>query len=152
MASELDFQALNVTTPIKNSNAMKCIAVISVLTTSSSTDLGTLLGALGIGGYLTVKADMPANTTGRIYFAFGSSDGTIDDSATGTGNTVCWPLPDGHEMSFRLATGREMTASNVATLCCYKHLHTKGTATGYLRVYRSSLPPDQDAGRAFKLP
>jgi len=150
--SSIAFEAENVTPPLKNSNAMKCIANIAVLTTSSSTDLAPLLGALGIGGYVTVKADMPANTTGRIYFALASTAGTIDETATGTGNTVCWPLPDGHEMSFRLATGRETTASNVATLCWYTHLHTKGTATGYLRVYRSSLPPDQDAGRAFKLP
>jgi len=150
--SSIAFEAENVTPPLKNSAAMKCIAVISVLTTSSSTDLTSLLGALGIGGYVTVKADMPANTTGRIYFAFGATPGTIDDAVTGTNVAACWPLPDGHEMSFRLASGRETTASNVATLCWYTHVHTKGTATGYLRFYRSSLPPDQDAGRAFKLP
>lgn len=147
--SMITTEANNVTPPLKNSTAMKCIAVLAFSPTSSSIDLSTLFAKLDNGHFLTLRAD-----GGKCYIAFGSSAGTIDETAVGTGPTVCYPLADGESLPVRPVFGEER-ATGIATLVNgYNFLHMKGpsgAATGYMRMYRSSLSENQDAG-LFRAP
>ena len=150
--SQITTEANNVTPPLKNTNAMKCIwngiAGPSVQTLDMRTVMGATNAYVDGSHYLTLAAD------GRkVYVAFGSSAGTIDPNAIGNGITVCWPIPDGTTRDVRPVSGYER-ATGVSTLCAYNVLHyTTGTgaSSGYLRLYRSSLGPGQDAGE-FKAP
>jgi hypothetical protein len=147
--SQITTEANNVTPPLKNSTAMKCIAVLAFSPASLTQDLAQFFAKLDNGHFLTVRAD-----GGKCYVAFGSSAGTIDETAVGTGPTVCWPLSDGESMHVRPVFGEER-ATGIATLVSnYNILHYKGptgTATGYLRLYRSSLNQNQEAG-LFRAP
>lgn len=144
----IEQEASNITSPLKNTDAMKCIAVLAVTVATQTQDLEELFENAGAGHYFSLEADGT-----KVYFAFGATPGSLDERATGNGNTVCYPLADGAEKHFRLVSGRE-TSTNIATLSFYKHLHWKcatGTATGYLRIYRSSLGPSQGSEQ-FKAP
>ncbi len=146
--SQVTYEANNVTPPLKNSTAMKCIAVLIYGPSTQTQDLTTLFAKLDNGHYLTMQAD-----GGKCYVAFGSSAGTIDESAVGTGPTVCFPIADGQALQVRPVFGEER-ATGIATLVNYNFLHFKGAtgaATGYLRMYRSSLSPNQEAGM-FRAP
>jgi len=141
--SQITTEANNVTPPLKNSTAMKCIAVLIYGPATQTQDLTALFGNLGNGHYLTLQAD-----GGKCYVAFGTLAGTIDESATGNGATVCFPIADGQQLPVRPVSGNER-ATGIATLVNYNILHYKGAtgaATGYLRMYRSSLTGNQDAG------
>lgn len=145
MVKGVEYEALNVTAPLLNSNSMKCVAVLAVTTTSQSVDLETLFASLGTGHYFTLQADMPANSGGMIYLAFGANgSGSIDQTATGNGNTVCRGIPDQQELPARIVTGKSV-GTGVATQVKYNYLYYKGSATGYLRVCRSSVGPGQGA-------
>lgn len=133
----VEFEASNVTPPLKNSGAMKCVANLGVGTSTQTVNLTTLFGALSNGHYVTLAAD-----GGKVYIAFGGTAGTIDETATGVGATVCWPLPDGAQLPVRLLAGKE-TGTGVSTLVSYNVLHYKGTSGTYLRVYRSSVAAGQ---------
>lgn len=146
--SMITTEANNVTPPLKNSVAMKCIAVLIYGPSTQTVDLNTLFGKLDNGHYLTLRAD-----GGKVYVAFGSSVGTIDEVATGNGITAAWPIADGENLPVRPIFGEER-ATGVATLVNYNVLHFKGAtgaATGYLRMYRSSLSQNQEAGM-FRAP
>ena len=147
--SMITTEANNVTPPLKNSVAMKCIAVLIYGPTTQTQDLTALFGKLDNGHYLTLRAD-----GGKVYVAFGSSAGTIDESAVGTGITAAWPIADGENLNVRPIGGGDERATGVATLCAYNFLHFKGAtgaATGYLRMYRSSLSQNQEPGM-FRAP
>ena len=136
--SLVEFQWHNEIAPLKNSNAMKCIAVLSVSATSQTVDLATLFGKPENGEFYTLRADGL-----KVYIAFGTLAGTISDTATGTDNTVGFPVPDGTDVRVKLTGGRE-NATGIATYVHYTILHYKGSATGvtgYLRIQRSSLQP-----------
>jgi hypothetical protein len=68
--SEREYQASNVTPPLKNTSAMRCIAVLLVGPTVTTVDLDTLFGKLDNSNYLTLRAD-----GAKCYVAFGSSAG-----------------------------------------------------------------------------
>lgn len=135
--SDKEFQASNVTPPLKNTTAMKCIAVFAVGPTVQTVDLDTLFGNIDNSNFLTLRAD-----GAKVYVAFGSSAGTIDDRATGTGETVCWPVADGENFPVIPIGGREIFPSGgVATGAVrYEVMHYKTPTgvSGYLRLYRSS--------------
>jgi hypothetical protein len=147
--SMITTEANNVTPPLKNSTAMKCIAVLIYGPTTQTQDLTALFAKLDNGHYLTLRAD-----GGKCYVAFGSSVGTIDDTATGNSTQACWPIADGENLPVRPVFGEER-ATGIATLVNgYNILHYKGptgAATGYLRLYRSSLSQNQEAG-LFRAP
>ena len=146
--SMITTEANNVTPPLKNSVAMKCIAVLIYGPTTQTVDLTTLFGKLDDGHYLTLRAD-----GGKVYVAFGSSADSIDEAAVGNGITAAWPISDGESLPVRPIYGEER-ATGVATLATYNILHYKGptgAATGFLRMYRSSLSQNQDAGM-FRAP
>lgn len=146
--SLVTYEANNVTPPLKNSAAMKCIAVLVFSPASQTQDLTALFSKLDNGHFLTMQAD-----GGKCYVAFGTNAGTIDETATGNGNTVCFPIADGQALQIRPVFGDER-GTNVATSVTYNVLHFKGAAggaTGYLRMYRSSLSQNQEAG-LFRAP
>ncbi len=148
MSTQKEYEAANVTAPLKNSNAMKCIAVLGVSEAVQTADLAALFGSTYSAHYYTARADGV-----KVYLAFGSSAGTIDEAATGNGNTVAWPVADGENLPLQLLSGKEV-ATGVGTLVNYNILHYKtatGMGTGYLRIYRSSVGPNQGS-EAFKAP
>lgn len=135
--SDKEFQASNVTPPLKNTTAMKCIATLLAGPTVQTVDLDTLFGSIDNSNYLTMRAD-----GAKVYIAFGSSAGTIDDRETGSGAGVCWPVADGENFPVVPIGGREVFPSGgVATGAVrYEVLHYKTPTgvSGYLRFYRSS--------------
>jgi hypothetical protein len=133
-------EAQNVTPPLMNTTGLKCMHVIMCTPTSQSLDLRTVFGLLNNGHYFTLQADGV-----KCYVAFGSNgSGSISETAVGNGATVCWPIPDGGQLPVRLTNAKEL-ATGYATMASYPFLYFKSTATGYLRVYRSSLGKGQDA-------
>lgn len=134
--------------PLKNTSAMKCIAVLIVSPTSQTKDLTELFGQANKDHDYLIMADGT-----KSYVALGTVAGTIDEAATGNGATVCWPIPDGTCLPFKPTGGRE-TATGIATYVHYNVLHYKvaaGAATGYLRIYRGSLGRGQGS-EEFKAP
>ncbi len=153
--SQITLEANNVTPPLKNTTAMKCIAVLIAGGTSQAVDLATLFGNVGAGHYYTAVADGI-----KCYVALGNSTSeSIDETAWGqstlaTATLACIPIADGTQLPFRLVTARQL-ATGVATQTTNSVLLYKGptgTATGYLRLYRSSLGSNEDAGVHFKGP
>jgi hypothetical protein len=151
MSSAVEYEAMNAIAPVKNSEGMTCIAVLAV---SPSSQVVDLLSHFGTGKhFITLQADTrPAD--GKFYIAFGVNDaGSISEVATGSGATVCFSIADNQELPVRLPTHHAI-ATGVATLTYPKFLYYKGAtggATGYLRIYRSSLEPGQTT-REFKAP
>lgn len=142
--SQVTYEANNVTPPLKNSTAMKCIAVLIYGPATKTQDLTALFGRLDSGHYLTLQAD-----GGKCYIAFGTNAGTIDETATGNGNTVCFPIADGQQLAVRSGLYGDERSTGIATGVNYNVLHYRGAtsaATGYLRMYRSSLSSNEDAG------
>ena len=124
----------NTTPPLKNSAAMKCIYVALADHTSRSADLATIFRNLEGEQLLWVTAD-----GAKLYVSMGMSAGTISELATGSGETVCYPIPDGTSLPMKPIGGREV-ATGIATYVFYKTLHYMTGATGvtsYLRVYRT---------------
>ena len=149
-----EYQAAALNLPLQNSVGVKCVAVLSVTTASQSVDLSTLFGKATDGespqwddGFFTLFADMPSNTGSRIYVALGpDSSGSISETATGNGATVCWPIPDTQSLQGVILGGR-ISSSGVATSINSSWLYYKGLATGYLRIMRSSSDPGRGAGQ-----
>ena len=141
--SGIEFEGWNQTSPLKNSAAMKNIAVIAVSVVPSATDLNALFGRVGGGHYYTLQPDGV-----KMYIAFSSnqSDGTaIDQTVVGAGKQACFPLAADTPFRLRLTAGAER-ATGIATLCQYDFLHAKvasGVATSLLYIYRSSLASNQ---------
>lgn len=146
--SLVTYESNNVTPPLKNSASMKCIAVLMFGNTTQVQDLTQLFAKLDNGHFITLQAD-----GGKCYVAFGSSAGTIDETALGNGPTACFPIAADQQLHVRPVYGEERS-TGIATLTPYNFLHYKcatGSATGYLRIYRSSLSPNQEAGM-FRAP
>jgi hypothetical protein len=142
-----EYEAANQLLPLKNTDAMKAIATVLADGTSRTVDLSTYFAQLDAGHFLTLIAD-----GSKIYVALGHAAGTIDETVVGTHNNGCIPIPDGSTLHGVPMSGRTV-ATGIATTLAFRTLHykTAGTATGYLRLYRSSLAPNQGAGE-FKAP
>jgi len=153
--SQITSEANNVTPPLMNTDAMVCVWVGIAGPTTQTVDLTTVFGNYGSGHYYTLIADGV-----KSYVALGPVAGTIDESKLGTPTQACIPIPDGTQLPMRMLAGRQVAtgsglgAQGKATMVNYNFLHYKaptGTATGYLRIYRSSLSPNQDASE-FEAP
>jgi hypothetical protein len=142
-----EYEAANQLLPLKNTDAMKAVATVLADGTSRTVDLSTYFSQLGAGHFLTLVAD-----GAKIYVSLGHAAGTIDETVVGTHNNACVPVPDGSSLHGIPIAGRTV-ATGIATMLNFNVLHykTSGSATGYLRMYRSSLAPSQDAGH-FKAP
>lgn len=146
--SIVEFEANNVIFPLKNQASgligQACLAVTSGAQSYYMASLFLGEAKPDQGHYYTVAADMPANTGKAVYIAVSQNpaDTAINPYATGIGRDICWPIPDGQERSFRLPPPRNISTA-VATHTGY-WLHYRGSATGFLHIYRSSLAPNQD--------
>jgi hypothetical protein len=148
--SNKEYEAFNVTPPLINSSAMKCVANFLADHTARSQGLASIFKELGSGHYLTVQAD-----GAKVYVGFGrtGTNESISEIATGNGSQICWPVPDGTMLPISPIAGHEV-ATGIATLCTYDYLHYMTGATGvtsYVRIYRSSIAPGQSS-RAFPAP
>lgn len=141
MATGREQHAASVNLPLQNSTGVKNIAVLAVTTASQSVDLSTLFGDIDSAAFLTLMADMPANTSSTVYVALGAnSAGSISETATGIGATVCWPIPHNQQLPGVVLSG-EVRSSGIATSIQSLNLYYKGSNTGYLRIQRSSSDP-----------
>lgn len=149
-----EFEYCNHIAPLKNSLALRAQVKLATSPASQSIDLRTVFGTgmMGRGHFLSVAADCPTGT-GRVYIAFGSSAGTIDPMAVGTGPSVCYPIFDANVPErFQLTGGDERAGSlggtGVATLTSYTHLHYVNPTympSGLLSLTWSSLSPTQNS-------
>lgn len=143
--AKLQFQAYNVLAPYRNSTGLASQANIVVSQTSQAINLSDYFGGITAGNFFTFKAD-----GSKIYVSIGSNNvGGIDEMAQGVGNQVCFPIPDGQTMPMRILGGREV-GTGYATMVNYASgaivfakLPISGVATGYLRIYRSSVDETQ---------
>ncbi len=145
-----EYEAANITPPLQNSPAMKCIGALLADHTARTQDLSAMFARLGAGHFLTIQAD-----GAKVYVAFSpnASATAIDERAVGFGDAVCYPIPDGAEKAV-IPIGGRVVGSGSATGLDFKHLQYMTGATGVtgmIRLYRSSLAPNQDAGE-FKAP
>ena len=158
MSTTREYEAANIIPPLKNATGMRSQANIVSSSAGGVQNLASLFRGWDDGHYLTLQAD-----GAKIYVAFGSNEVgqtlilgltgyTIDPTVTGNGRQVCFPLPDGVMFPVVPCGGRESgsTGTMSPTLAQYSYLHHRvvsgGVATAYLRVYRSSLGINQDAG------
>jgi hypothetical protein len=157
------YEADNVLLPFKNSTGMRVIANIPVSNAGIVQNLASLFRGIQDGHYVTAQAD-----GAKVYVAFGSNDVGqtlligltgfgIDANATGTAQNVCFPIPDGVMLPGVPYGGREVgsTGSRAPTMVVgYNYVHARvasgGVATAFLRLYRSSLGPNQNPGTEFK--
>jgi hypothetical protein len=171
MSSTREHEAHNQLFPLQNATGMKSQANLLVGATGIVQNLASLFGGLMDGHYLTAQAD-----GGKVYTTWSSNDlgatllvnltgYAIDPAATGSGRQVCWPIPDGVmlpgvpygglEKGTTSGFGPAATGIGMTLVRGYQFLHARmasgGVATGYLRLYRSSLAPTQDV-REFKIP
>jgi len=116
MTDSIAIEAANLIFPLLNTATKVRQGAIAVTTTTGGGDIGALLTKAKDGHFITLFAD-----GGDVYFAFNNSAaGTLDETATGTGVTVCQKLPSGQFVSGRLVDNftfiRVKTASGTATL------------------------------------
>ena len=137
MSTSVEHQAANITPPLMNSAAMKCIGVVLGTGASQVLDLETYFAEFDNGEFLTLVAD-----GAKFYVALAeNAAGSINPVATGTGATVCMVIPDGTQLPFRPVAG-EVKATGISTQVRYTQLHYRvntSVSTGFLRMYRSSL-------------
>jgi hypothetical protein len=154
-----EYEAHNVLLPLKNSTAMKSQANIMVSTAGVVQNLASLFYGLQDGHFITPQAD-----GAKIYVAFGSNDVgqtlllgltgyAIEPNATGNGQQVCYPIPDGVMLPGVPYGGKEVgnTGLMAPTLVAgYNYVHARvasgGSPTAFLRFYRSSVAPGQEPG------
>lgn len=166
-----EYEANNQLFPMQNATGMKSQANLLVGVTGIVQNLASLFGGLQDGHYLSVQPD-----GAKMYVSFSSHDvGAtllvgltgygIDPLATGSGRQVCWPIPDGVTLPGVPIAGREAgtvsgfgpaaTGIGITMVRGYNYIHARvasgGVSTGHLRLYRSSLAPNQDV-REFKIP
>lgn len=147
--SMVEFEASNLTLPLKNSPGMRCIAVLRIDLTSASFDLRNAFAKLDNGHFLSIVPDMHASTA-KCYIAFGGAAGTIDETAT-TGINMCYVKGDLQELSGRLIGGNE-SYTGWSTGVSYPYIHYKASGTtGLLRIYRSSTASGQGPGESFPI-
>lgn len=155
-----EYEAHNVLFPLKNATGMVAQANILVGATGIVQNLASMFRGIQDGHYITAQAD-----GAKIYVAFGSNDVgatlllgltgyAIEPNAVGTGRQVCFPIPDGVMLPGVPYGGKEVgstgTVSAATLVDGYHFVHARvasgGVATAYLRLYRSSLAPNQTPG------
>lgn len=158
MTTGKEYEWHNVLPPLKNSTSMVSQANIVVGATYLCQDLASLFRGLDDGHMVTMQADgakiyvaMGANEVGKTGIV-GLSMFAIDPGATGVGTQVCFPIPDGVMLPFFPQGGQELGKSGVFPTMVqnYNVLHARvasgGVATAFLRIYRSSMGPNQAPG------
>jgi hypothetical protein len=143
--SSIATEAYNIIPPYRNSTGLASQVNIVVSQTSQAINLSDYFGSLGAGHFITLEAD-----GGKMYVSLAANSvGTIDEMAQGVGSSVCFPIPDGQQLPMRILGGRELGtgyATNVqygSGVILFAKMPISGVATGYLRIYRSSVGDTQ---------
>jgi hypothetical protein len=152
--SQRSYEAYQVIAPFQGSTGLANQASFAVSQTARFIDLTTVFGQLGSGHFFTLQAD-----GAKVYVAVAPHDKqTIADNATGAGPSVCYPIPDGQSIPFIVPGGRTRgsgapTGPGYVTMVSYLSMIGfwakvasaigSGSATGYIRVWRSSAGPGQ---------
>jgi hypothetical protein len=135
--------------PLRNSTAMRAIAVLRVTPSSQNQDLTAAFGNANASHDFVLLADGT-----DVYVALSTNPGAIDETAaslggsgvgTGFSSSACWKIPKDTCLPFKVTGGTER-ATGIATMTSYNQLLFKcatGAATGYLRIYRASLARGQ---------
>jgi hypothetical protein len=152
--ANLAFQAYNTVAPYRNSSGLASQAAVLVTQAQTAINLSDYFGNIGAGHYFTFEAD-----GGKIYIAAASNTGgpAINEQAQGAGNQCCFPIPDGQQLPMRFLGGREVGTGYVTNvtyasgIIIMAKLALSGVATGFLRIYRSSVDETQGIGQ-FKPP
>lgn len=139
MTTSVEQEAANIILPLLNVAAAGSVpaqiaqGVIATSTSSAREDISSL-SALARGRWLTVMNDGASGED--VYIAFhNANSGSIDETATGYGVTVCHCLKAGERISGRLPGIDDPAGTN------YKYLvHKSKTGTPKLRLYISSMP------------
>ncbi len=141
---QVAYEALNVIPPMRNASGIRGQAAIVVSPTSQDINLSDYFGNIESGHYFTFQAD-----GAKVYVAFGPGVGAIDEQEQGAGSGVCYPIPDGQQLPVRLVGG-VLKASGYGTMMrvgsgyrVKAKLALSGAASGFLRIYRSSVSPNQ---------
>lgn len=144
----LPFEAYNVIPPYRNSTGLASQAAVVVNQAGVNINLSDYFGALGAGHFFTFQAD-----GAKIYVQLCANSGGVaaNEQDQGSGAGVAWPIPDGQQLPMRFLGGREQAATGgYATLVNYASgiivrakLPLSGAATGFLRIYRSSVGETQ---------
>lgn len=144
--NQVEYEALNVVLPLQNSTGMRSQAAVLITQAEQSINLSDYFGRIGSGHYFTFQAD-----GAKIYVSFAAHDKqAINEQTAGNGPGVCYPIADGQSLPGRFLGGREVgtsyaTAVQVASgVVMRAKLALSGVATGWLRIYRSSVGPGQD--------
>jgi hypothetical protein len=147
MSSDVEFQAANIIPPYRNSTGLASQANVMVGAASQAINLSDYFGGLGEGHFITLEAD-----GAKVYVAIGSNSIGVINEAAVSGKEVCFPIPDGSQLPMRIVGGREMGtgyATNVqyaSGIIVFAKLATGG-ASGWLRMYRSSVASTQGLGQ-----
>lgn len=139
------FEAYNLIAPYRNTTGLASQAAVIVTQASQNINLSDYFGALDAGHFVTLQAD-----GGKVYIQLhSSSTGSIDEQEQGGGVGVCWPIPDGQQLPMRIISGRQL-GTGYATAVSYASgviikakLALSGVATGFLRMYKSSVAETQ---------
>ena len=150
----IELQAYNLVAPYRNTTGLAAQANIVVNQAGVNINLSDYFGGLSAGTFFTCQAD-----GGKVYIQVASNAGgpAPDEVAQGGGLQVMWPIPDGQQLPFRIQGGRELGtgyATNVnyaSGMIIRAKMAISGVATGFLRIYRSSLDDTQGVER-FKPP
>lgn len=137
MTTSVEQSAANYVGPYKNTATMISLWMTDVDNVSDVTDLSTVFGQIGEGEFFDICND---SDTVTIYVALGAASGTIAPAATGTGVTVCWPIPPNTTISRRILSGQT-----------WLHYIT-ASSTSTIRVARTSTPPGVMPAKAFPAP
>ncbi len=134
MTTNVEYENANVVAAYKNTATMIAQWSTDVDTNSDSTDLDTVFGQLDDGSWLDICNDGDT----KMYVAFGTTGGSIDPAATGSGLTQCWPIPPNSTVSWRVQAG--------LTVLYYRMASSATT----IRVRRSSTRPCIQPTEQFK--
>jgi hypothetical protein len=146
MSSQVEYEAFNVVPPMRNASGIRGQANVVVTTTSQDINLADYFGRVDAGHYFTFQAD-----GAKVYVSFGPGVGAINDLEVGAGSGVCYPIPDGQQLPVRLLGGERAAASGIGPTgmrvgsgyLVKAKVAISGVATGFLRIYRSSVGPQQ---------
>lgn len=149
MSSSVEFQAYNLTPPYRNTSGLAAQAAVVVNQSGVTINLSDYFGNLGAGHFVTFQAD-----GSKMYLQIASNTvGSINEQDQGSGVGVCWPIPDGQQLPMRILGGREFGTGYVTNvqyasgIIVRAKLPLSGAATGFLRMYRSSVDSTQGVGQ-----
>jgi hypothetical protein len=144
------FQAYNVIAPYRNTSGLSSQAAVVINQAGVNINLSDYFGGVAAGHFFTFIAD---GATVYIQIAPDAGGAALDEQAQGGGVNVCWPIPNGQQLPMRILGGRQV-GTGYGTQIPYASgvivrakLAISGAATGFLRIYRSSVDETQGVGQ-----